>query len=70
MRLFIVANLTRPTVQPFLDAKLDWIKRHADLVGMDSECHAPLDQVEADAILVGTGRCWRRRGGWGPSRSR
>src|SRR5438477_5121668 len=52
MRLFIVANLTRPTVQPFLDAKLDWIKRHADLVGMDSECHAPLDQVEADAILV------------------
>src|SRR2546421_6263048 len=52
MRLFIVANLTRPTVQPFLDAKLDWIKRHADLVGMDSECHAPLDQVDADAILV------------------
>jgi NAD+ kinase len=52
MRLFIVANLTRPTVQPFLDAKLDWIKRHADLVGMDGECHAALDQVEADAILV------------------
>jgi len=52
MRLFIVANQTRPKVQPFLDMKLRWIQQHVELVGLDGECNAPLDQVEADAILV------------------
>jgi NAD+ kinase len=52
MRLFITANVSRPKVQPFLDAKLDWIKRHVELVGLDTDCAAPLDQLEADAILV------------------
>src|SRR5215212_2698366 len=52
MRLFIVANQTRPKVQPFLDAKLAWIRQHANVVGLDSQCDAALDQVEADAVLV------------------
>jgi NAD+ kinase len=52
MRLFITANISRPKVQPFLDAKLDWIKRHVELVGLDTDCSPPLDQIEADAILV------------------
>jgi NAD+ kinase len=52
MRLFIVANQTRPKVKPFLDAKLAWIRQHADVVGLDAECAVPLDEVEADAILV------------------
>ncbi|MDB5321911.1 MAG: ppnK [Phycisphaerales bacterium] len=52
MRLFITANLSRPKVQPFLDAKLDWIKRHVELAGLDTDCSAPLDRVDADAILV------------------
>jgi NAD+ kinase len=52
MRLFITANTSRPKVQPFLDAKLDWIKRHVELTGLDTDCAARLDSVEADAILV------------------
>jgi len=52
MRLSIAATQTRHNVQPFLDAKLAWIKRHVDLVGLDGECVAPLHDVEADAILV------------------
>jgi NAD+ kinase len=52
MRLFIVANHTRPKVQPFLDAKLAWIRQHANVVGVDDECCAPLDAIDADAVLV------------------
>jgi NAD+ kinase len=52
MRLFIVANKTRPTVEPFLDAKLAWIKHQVELVGVDTDCCEVLSQVEADAILV------------------
>jgi NAD+ kinase len=52
MRLFIVANHTRPKVQPFLEAKLAWIRERAELVGLDDSCAAPIDKVEADAILV------------------
>lgn len=52
MRLFIVANQTRPHVQEFLDARLAWIRSQVELVGMDTECNATLASVEADAILV------------------
>jgi NAD+ kinase len=52
MRLFITANVSRSKVTPFLEAKLDWIRRHVELKGLDVDCSAPLDQVEADAILV------------------
>jgi NAD+ kinase len=52
MRLFICANQSRPKVQPFVDAKLKWIKQHADVVGLDVDGSAPLHDVEADAILV------------------
>jgi NAD+ kinase len=52
MRLFIVANKTRPTVEPFLDAKLAWISQRAEVVGVDCDCCQTLDKVDADAILV------------------
>ena len=52
MRCFIVANKTRPTVEPVLDATLPWIRDQVDLVGLDSDCCQRLDQVDADAILV------------------
>jgi NAD+ kinase len=52
MRLFIVANPTRPHVYQFIDTTLEWIKRHVELVGLDIECTLPLTDVEADAILV------------------
>jgi NAD+ kinase len=52
MRLFIVANKTRPAVEPFLDEHLPWIKQRVELVGLDTDCCKPLDHVEADAVLV------------------
>ena len=52
MRLFIVANPTRPNVYGFIDAKLEWIKQHVELVGLDIECTASLKDIQADAILV------------------
>jgi len=52
MRLFIVANKTRPAVEPFLDARLPWIRQQVEFVGLDTDCGQPLDQVEADAVLV------------------
>lgn len=52
MRLFIVANPTRPNVYGFIDSKLEWIKQHVEVVGLDIECNATLKDVQADAILV------------------
>jgi NAD+ kinase len=52
MRIFIVANTTRPHVQPFLDSKLNSIRHKAQIVGTDTESSAPLHAVDADAILV------------------
>ena len=52
MRLFIVANTSRPNVQPFVDSKLNLIRQKAEIVGIDTEANAPLDTIDADAILV------------------
>ncbi len=52
MRLFIVANPTRPNVYGFIDSNLEWIKEQVDLVGLDIECTASLKDVQTDAILV------------------
>lgn len=52
MRVFIVANSTRPAVPPFLREHLGVIQRHVELDGVDTECAAPLEHVNADAILV------------------
>lgn len=52
MRVFIVANMTRPTVEPFLAEQLSWIKGQVELVGVDTDCCQPMDEVEADAVLV------------------
>jgi NAD+ kinase len=52
MRLFIVANTTRPAVKPFLDQHLSRIENVCEVTGVDTEAVAPLDVVPADAILV------------------
>jgi NAD+ kinase len=52
MRLFIVANTTRPAVRPFLDKYLARIEQACQLTGVDTDAAAPLDVVPADAILV------------------
>ncbi len=52
MRLFIVANTTRPAVQSFLDAQLPWIQGQIEIAGVDDHCGVTLRKVEADAILV------------------
>ncbi|HSI32361.1 MAG: NAD(+)/NADH kinase [Phycisphaerae bacterium] len=52
MRLFVVANTTRPSVQPFMDGQMAWIRERVEVVGMDDSCGVTLREVEADAILV------------------
>ena len=52
MRVFIVANSTRPKVQEFLEARLAWIRQRVDVAGVDHECAAPLHVIDADAVLV------------------
>jgi len=52
MRLFIVANITRTSVQSFLDAQSAWIRERVELVGVDEHCGITLREVQADAILV------------------
>jgi NAD+ kinase len=52
MRIFIVANTTRPHVRPFLEQHLPRIERMCELAGVDTENAAPLDSIEAEAILV------------------
>jgi NAD+ kinase len=52
MRVFIVANISRPNVRPFLERHLPRIEQVCQLVGVDMESTAPLESVDADAILV------------------
>jgi NAD+ kinase len=52
MRVFIVANSSRPKVQEFLEGRLNWIRQRVDVAGVDNECCAPLDRIDADAVLV------------------
>src|SRR2546423_8106310 len=52
MRLFIVANVRKPKVQPALSDLLDWVATRVQLVGTDTDGKADLTQVNADTILV------------------
>jgi len=52
MKLFIVANPTKPNVRPVLDEWVGWIKERTTLVGVDTDCCTDLSKVDADAILA------------------
>jgi NAD+ kinase len=52
VKLFIVANPSKPNVRPALDEWPAWMKLRATIVGIDTDCKSDLSQVEADAILA------------------
>ena len=52
MRLFIVANVAKPLVRPALDKLLPLLTGRAELVGVDTDDHAPLHSLDADAVIV------------------
>src|SRR6266581_3669154 len=52
MRLFIVANLKKPRVQPAMADLLAWISKEVELVGTDTDGKADLTKLQADVILV------------------
>ncbi len=52
MRLFIVVNHDKPQVRSALDEMLPWVKKHAEVTGIDGETDKDLSKVDADVILV------------------
>jgi NAD+ kinase len=52
VKLFIVANPSKPNVRPVLDEWLAWMKERATVVGVETDCKTDLSKVEADAILA------------------
>ncbi len=54
MRLFITANISRPKVQPFLDA---W--RNAGGQGLASYQAGTPGPAEAERLILQNGRAWR-----------
>ncbi len=52
MRLFIVVNHDKPQVRAALDEMLPWVKKRAEVVGVDGETDKDLSDIKADVILV------------------
>src|SRR4051812_47702823 len=52
MRLFIVANLRKPNVQAAIEELIEFVRTRATVTGIDTLCEQPLDNVDAEAILV------------------
>jgi NAD+ kinase len=53
MKLFIVANPSKPHVRPALDGWLDWMKQEGvEVVGVDTDCCSSLADVQADVIIA------------------
>jgi NAD+ kinase len=52
MKLFIVANPSKPNVGPALDEWIGWMKQRAEIAGIDLDCKSDLSRVEADAIIA------------------
>src|SRR4051812_43357519 len=52
VKLFIVANPSKPNVRPVLDEWLAWMKERATVVGVETDCKSDLSKVDADAILA------------------
>lgn len=52
MRLFVIANPSKPQVQPAIDALEEWISGRMEIVGVDTSRTRDLSDVQADVILV------------------
>ena len=52
MKLFIVANPSKPNVRPALDQWLAWMKERATVLGIDTDCQSDLSRVDADVIEI------------------
>src|SRR5215212_9267393 len=52
MKLFIVANPSKPNVRRALDEWLPWMKTRAQVLGVDTDCCSDLSDVTADVILA------------------
>ncbi|HYO09314.1 MAG TPA: NAD(+)/NADH kinase [Tepidisphaeraceae bacterium] len=52
MKLFIVANRSKPHVEQALDGWLPWLHERLEVVGIDRDCTADLATVEADVVLA------------------
>lgn len=52
MRLFIVANTSKPLVTPALRELLPWLKARVQVVGTDEGCGGDWSNLSADVILV------------------
>lgn len=52
MKLFVVANPSKPNVQSMLTSWLDEVKSRAQIVGVDTDCHNDLSTVDSDVIVV------------------
>ena len=52
MRVFIVANVSKPLVGPALNRLLEELSRRATVAGVDTDRQADLEKAEADVIIV------------------
>jgi NAD+ kinase len=52
MRLFIIANTAKPAVAQALKEMMPWIGQKAQIVAIDTDDHADISHIQADAILV------------------
>ena len=52
MRLFIVANTSKPLVRPAMQSLLPWLQDRVQVVGIDEGCGGDWSNLAADLILV------------------
>jgi NAD+ kinase len=52
MKLFIVANRSKPNVGKAVEDWLPWMKERCDVVGIDEDCATNLASVDCDVILA------------------
>ena len=52
MRLYFVAKMRKSGVRTVLDRAVEQLRGRAEVVGIESEMEEPLDQLQADAIVV------------------
>jgi NAD+ kinase len=51
-RLFIIANIDKPKVKPALDGMMPWLGQRTKVVGVETDDHADMSHLEADAVLI------------------
>ena len=52
MKLFIVANRSKPHVSRALDEWLPWMKQSVEIVGIDEQCATDFADLDVDVILA------------------